>query len=101
MSTDFGKITPCGGNCEGCKFFIGGECEGCIKTGGKCVKLWQNGCEIWRCCNEHKVKFCGLCEKFPCDWIAEKLEQWDNGGIERMKELAAEYRRCERDRGGI
>lgn len=92
MSTDFTNITPCGGDCGTCDFFVKGECEGCLKTSGKCVKMWEKGCDIYRCCTEHNVKFCGLCESFPCEWISEKLTQWDKDGIQRLKRLADEYR---------
>lgn len=51
--TDFSKITPCGGNCETCGFFHDGGCTGCRESGGKCVKMWENGCAIFKCCEEH------------------------------------------------
>lgn len=91
MRTDFSKITPCGGNCTGCDYYKKGDCLGCIKNGGKCVKMWQNGCEICECCKKHNVLFCGLCDDFPCQWIINKISEWDKDGIERMKMLAEEY----------
>lgn len=92
MGTDFSKITPCGGDCSGCKHFTGGECEGCLANGGVCVSMWENGCGIFKCCERHGVKFCGLCSEFPCKWITEKLGEWDSSGIEKQKRLAEEYR---------
>lgn len=84
MDINFAKIPPCGGNCEGCGHFQSGECAGCIKTGGKCVKMWDNGCEIFSCCEKQGVKFCGLCGEFPCEWLKSKVAEWDKDGIERL-----------------
>lgn len=91
MGTDFSKITPCGWDCSECKHFMTGECKGCLSNGGICVSMWENGCGIFKCCEKHRVKFCGLCEEFPCEWIENKLGEWDSGGIEKQKKLAEEY----------
>lgn len=88
MCTDFSKTTPCGGDRSGCGHFKNGECEGCLSNGGICVSMWENVCEIFKCCEKHSVKFCGLCENFPYEWIVVKLGEWDSGGIERQKRLA-------------
>ena len=52
---NFSEITPCGGNCGGCKHFISGDCIGCLKNGGECISMWQNGCDIFRCCKKHNA----------------------------------------------
>lgn len=88
---DFENLTACGGDCTGCQHFICGECIGCNKNGGECIKMWQNGCEICRCCKEHGVRFCGICENFPCDWL-EKTLVWEENGIERLKILGENYK---------
>lgn len=93
MRTDFSKITPCGGDCSGCAHFISGECMGCLNTGGRCVKMWERGCEIFNCCEMHAVKFCGLCPDFPCNWLENKIGLWNKKGIERLKELKEIYER--------
>lgn len=92
MGTDFSKITPCGGDCSVCGHFTAGECEGCLSNGGICVSMWEKSCEIFKCCEKHGVKFCGLCGEFPCEWIENKLGEWDKDGIEKQKRLAEEYR---------
>lgn len=92
VHTDFSKITPCGGDCSKCKYFIDGICEGCLQNGGKCVHMWDNGCEIFSCCQKHEVRFCGLCEEFPCEFITKKIHNWDKNGILRLAKLAEEYR---------
>lgn len=94
-SIDFEKITACGGDCTGCVHFTGGECCGCNKNGGRCVKMWEKGCDICACCREHDVSFCGLCGEFPCQWLKNKAAEWDKDGssIARMESLAEEYRR--------
>lgn len=87
---DFSNITACGGDCSGCGYFRNRECGGCSQNGGKCVKMWENGCEICSCCERHNVKFCGLCEKFPCEWL-KKVMTWEEGLTERLGELKKEY----------
>ncbi|MBP1560799.1 MAG: pyridoxamine 5'-phosphate oxidase family protein [Oscillospiraceae bacterium] len=54
--------------------------------------MWENGCNICKCCKEHSVPFCGLCGEFPCEWLCNTLT-WDKNGIEQLKMLAEEYRR--------
>lgn len=91
MKTDFSKITPCGGSCETCGFFRDGGCVGCRENGGKCVKMWENECRIFRCCEEHGAFFCGLCRDFPCEYIESKVAEWDKNGVYKLKELAEEF----------
>lgn len=93
MDIDLTKLTACGGDCSGCKHYIEGYCTGCRDNGGKCVKMWEHGCEICRCCREHNVPFCGLCKEFPCKFIPDKLTEWNSGGIKRQEMLAKEYSR--------
>lgn len=91
MEFDFDNITPCGGNCSGCKYFIGKECEGCLKTDGKCVHMWESGCVIYSCCKKHKVRFCGLCGEFPCKDFY-KITEWDKDALNKHREAAEKYR---------
>lgn len=91
-TTDFSKITPCGGDCEQCGFFHDGGCAGCRENGGKCVKMWENGCRIFQCCEEHGAYFCGICWEFPCEYIKNKLAEWDKNGVYKLTQLAREYR---------
>ncbi len=90
---NFNNITPCGGCCDDCQYFKNAECIGCRDNGGKCVKLWSNGCEIYNCCSKHNVLFCGLCNEFPCKWINSKISEWNPQGVEELTELATRYRR--------
>lgn len=76
MNTDFSKITPC---------------VGCRENGGKCVKMWENECRIFKCCEEHDAFFCGLCRDFPCEYIKSKVAEWDKNGVYKLKELAEEF----------
>lgn len=87
----FKNITACGGDCTGCDYYIKSECEGCNANGGKCIKMWQNGCGICRCCGEHGVRFCGICEDFPCEWLKNTLV-WEVDGISNLQKLGVEYR---------
>lgn len=90
--TDFEHITPCGGDCRVCTHY-GADCAGCLSNGGKCVGMWENGCRIFECCQEHNAPFCGVCGEFPCEWLTNKIGEWDKGGIDRLARLAEEYRR--------
>lgn len=94
MNFDFDKITPCSGDCSGCRHFLDKECEGCLKTDGKCVKMWEKGCSIYDCCKKNSVKFCGLCANFPCEDFY-KIAQWDKDALERHKEAAEKYREAQ------
>lgn len=87
----FVNITACGGDCTGCEHYISSECEGCNANGGKCIKMWQNGCKICKCCKEHGVQFCGICEEFPCEWL-EKTLVWESDGIGRLENLGKAYK---------
>ena len=89
---DFNKITACGGCCDDCSHFKNETCTGCINNGGSCVKMWANGCEIFKCCKEHNVPFCGLCSEFPCEWIKVKIGEWNPTGIEELLNAAVQYR---------
>lgn len=90
-SVDFNFITPCGENCNGCEHLINKSCEGCIESQGKCIKMWSKGCEIFKCCNVNHVSFCGLCDEFPCQWLIEKIGEWNPEGIENLRKLREEY----------
>lgn len=87
---DFSKLTACGGDCSNCLHYQNKDCCGCRQNGGTCVKMWQNGCEICKCCREHDVQFCSLCSAFPCEWMRNTLT-WDKNVVERMGRLAEEY----------
>lgn len=88
--TDFLKITACGGCCGDCEHFKKEECGGCIATDGKCIHMWQgnNGvCKVFSCCKNHGVSFCGLCNEFPCKWLEEWFNSWNQDGIANLASL--------------
>ncbi len=65
---------------------------------GKCVKLLSDGCAIYKCCEEHNAYFCGVCSEYPCEWIKNKIAEWDKDGLERLTRLKYEYhevKQCE------
>lgn len=97
-NTNFSKITPCGGNCETCGFFHNSGCRGCRENSGQCVKMWENGCRIFQCCEEHDAYFCGSCPEFPCEYLKDKLSEWDRNGIYKLKQLAWEYMEQRREK---
>lgn len=90
INVDFSQLTPCGSDCRRCRFHLFGECLGCLKSEGKCVSLWHNGCKIYSCCVEHGVRFCGLCPEFPCKWLQDNMGKWDKYGIFKLVELKRE-----------
>ena len=87
---DFANITACGGDCTGCEHYKSGECVGCNSNGGICVKLWSSECSLCKCCREHNVRFCGVCDDFPCGLLKITLT-WDKDGIENLKRLGEIY----------
>ena len=84
---DLSKITPRGGNCSDCEHFQSGKCSGCLENHGECVHMWENGCEIFRCCEKHGVKFCGLCEEFLCDRLCKTIT-WEENFVQKHRDLA-------------
>ncbi len=89
---DFSKITPCGGCCDDCEYYINKDCKGCITTGGERVFQGRRSvCEICVCCKSQNVLFCGDCDKLPCEWIIDKITEWDKDGIEKLIKLKAKY----------
>lgn len=94
---DFSCITPCGGNCVDCTHFRNKDCKGCRENGGRCVTMWENGCDIYSCCEKHDAHFCGICTEFPCKWLVGKIVEWDIDGIERLVNLAAVYNKEKQD----
>jgi hypothetical protein len=93
---DFKDITPCGGNCSTCRHKENDECDGCRNNQGQCVRLWHDGCDIYKCCLRHEAYFCGLCTEFPCPWLIQKIGEWDAEGIEKLRKLADSYKEQER-----
>lgn len=89
---DFVYITPCGEFCIGCKKKDDGSCQGCIESDGNC-KEWaeSGGCPIYKCAKQHQVKFCGLCNEFPCDWLVNKVT-WNPNIVEDLNRLADIYK---------
>ena len=93
METDFSQVTPCGGSCTGCEHYVYKKCEGCLVTKGVCLKLGlDHVCRVYKCCDDRNIKFCGLCEEYPCEFMEKKITAWDPNAIERGKILAAEYK---------
>ena len=91
MSTDFSQVTPCGGSCTGCEHYASKKCEGCLVTKGACLKL-GHPCRVYKCCDDRNIKFCGLCEEYPCEFMEKKITAWDPNAIERGRILAEEYK---------
>ena len=90
-SVDFSAITACGECCTGCKKKESGFCKGCIESDGHCEEWAQSeGCPIYQCAKENKVQFCGLCAKFPCDWLKEKVT-WNPNVVEHLAKLREAY----------
>jgi len=90
--TDFSNITACGENCTGCKKKIDGSCKGCIESDGQCEE-WagSGGCPIHKCTRENGVPFCGLCRKFPCEWLVNKVV-WRPDVVGELTALSNLYR---------
>ncbi len=81
------NVTPCGECCDWCEYKLNGECAGCRVTNGEKCKMWSNGCNIYKCTIEHNVYHCGLCEKFPCEWLVDTTSKWNSESIKTLTEL--------------
>lgn len=88
---DFTMITACGECCIGCKKKEDGFCKGCIESDGNCQEWAESGgCPIYKCAKEHNVRFCGLCNEFPCKWVLKKTV-WRPDYAEEHRQLANEF----------
>lgn len=88
---DFTEITACGECCAGCKKKEKGLCKGCIESDGNCQEWAESGgCPIHKCVREHNVRFCGLCDEFPCEWGLKKAA-WRPDYAEEHRQLAREF----------
>ena len=89
---DFNTITACGECCTGCKKKLEGICPGCIEADGRVPEWAGSGvCRIHACCKEHHAKFCGLCEKFPCEKLPQMIS-WNPDIVEHLRNLAVQFR---------
>lgn len=59
------NIGKCGFYCESCRDYVNGKCKGCLE------EHKEGDCYTRDCVLESEVEFCGLCNKFPCDYIIE------------------------------
>lgn len=86
MSTKFD--TFCGLVCETCEFLLSGKCAGCISSGGK---PFHGACDVADCAIKRGRRFCGECEKFPCETLNRysfDKEHGDNGArIENARRI--------------
>lgn len=89
--TDFSIITACGECCTLCPEKINGDCPGCIESDGD-VSGWSGDgeCRIHECVRRHNVRFCGLCNEFPCERMCRMIH-WNENIVEHMRRLRDEY----------
>ena len=59
-------LGKCGFYCGACPTYIKGGCRGCDK------EHTEGDCYTRDCVTKKDLRFCGECEKFPCDTILEK-----------------------------
>jgi len=63
MEVSFGMVelgAPCGVFCGACKFYLTEKCKGCRAKRNE-------QCTIWKCAEERGLRFCGECDRFPCE----------------------------------
>ncbi len=89
---DFSRVTACGECCDGCAKYREKTCPGCIEAHGN-VPEWREsgGCPIHKCAARHGVRFCGLCVRFPCEWLKNKIV-WNPRAIEHLAQLAEDLK---------
>ena len=68
----------CGRLCSNCGYFE--KCGGCVNRE---KPVWAARCPIKSCCEEKKLKHCGLCNVFPCRKLVKfaKDEDYGDGGL--------------------
>ena len=88
---DFTTITACGECCIGCTKKENGICQGCIEADGKVPEWAESGiCKVHACCKEHRARFCGLCDAFPCEKLPQMIP-WNTDIVNHLSELRDEY----------
>ena len=88
---DFTTITACGECCIGCTKKENGICPGCIEADGKVPEWAESGiCKVHACCKEHRARFCGLCDAFPCEKLPQMIP-WNTDIVNHLSELRDEY----------
>jgi len=63
MEASFSMVelgAPCGVYCGACKFYLTEKCGGCRAKRNE-------QCTIWKCAEERGLRFCGECDRFPCE----------------------------------
>lgn len=81
------NLGACGIDCNECKFKLEGNCGGCDEIKG--TPFWGK-CELYSCSHEKEHENCGCCNDFPCNKLAEALE--NEGAIQAIDNLK-EYAR--------
>ena len=85
------NISPCGIDCDACKFKTEQNCPGCRAHKGR--PFWGVCDHLYDCTVQKSVSHCGQCGDFPCQALidAHKSENPDGNGIEieTLKKLAA------------
>ncbi len=59
-------LGKCGFYCGACPTFLSGNCKGCV------LEHEKGDCFSRDCVIEKEIRFCGECEKFPCETILTK-----------------------------
>ena len=75
-TVDMKLATPCGEYCGLCPHYQE-ECDGCGFHKGH--PSWGE-CKLYACALKHRVKHCGLCTDFPCDFQIGYFDPKNPGG---------------------
>lgn len=62
----------CGVCCSQCNNKEKWGCEGCLNM----EKPTWGICEVKKCCEEKKLRFCGECNKFPCEMLSNMGKEY-------------------------
>lgn len=79
----------CGLHCLSCEYKTDGRCGGCIETSGH---PFHGECPVAMCCQNRNLKYCGLCEAFPCELLTQYScdpEYGDHPAGERIRQCIA------------
>ncbi len=90
INTDWATI--CGVYCGTCEDLE--RCGGCASPKGRAFcaavhgRLYQGGCEIYRCAAGKGLEHCGLCAELPCALYDRNLERLPEDLFRRNRDRA-------------
>ncbi len=74
----------CGVLCNSCERKEMVKCKGCVNIE---KPFWGGECGVKACCEDKKLKHCGVCESFPCDMLSSMGKEFGYDPAPRLEAL--------------